>query len=329
MTPTEFAGAGPAPTKDIELLREYILQCSNWGRWGEDDEIGAVNLIDAHAIRRAAALVRAGRTVSLTMPYDSNGPQDGSVRSNPQLVTTATGLDYLAGTQDFLPGGGTPKGFGYSDDIVIMANQAGTQWDSLSHIFWDGKMYNGRAASESTSAGSRYNGVENLTARIVTRGILVDIPRIRGGAALEPGYAVSVADLEEFLDAHSLSVLPGDALLLRTGFMAERRGRWGDYAGGPAPGLSLHTAPWLHRHGVAAIASDTWGVEVRPNEIGVFQPLHVVSLVHGGIAFGEMFDLDALATDCAADGTYEFMFVASPLPLTGAAGAPVSAVAIK
>lgn len=98
---------------------------------------------------------------------------------------------------------------------------------------------------------------------------------------------------------------------------------------GPAPGLSLHTAPWLHRQGVAAIAADTWGVEVRPNEIGVYQPLHVVSLVHTGIAFGEMFDLDALAADCAADGVYEFMFVASPLPLTGAAGAPVSAVAIK
>jgi kynurenine formamidase len=318
----------PPPT-DLALLRGYIEQCSNWGRWGEDDELGAVNLIDAEAVRRAARTVTAGRTVALSLPYDQHGPQDGSLRSNPQLVTTATGLDYLAGTQDFLPGGGTPKGFGYSDDVVIMANQAGTQWDSLSHIFWDGKMWNGRSAALSTSAGAAVNGVHNYAGRIVTRGLLVDVPALFGVETLEPGQAVTTADLEASLAEHDLEVLPGDALLVRTGFLAARRDAWGDYAGGPAPGLSLHTAPWLHEKGIAAVATDTWGVEVRPNEIGVFQPLHVVSLVHGGIAFGEMFDLDALARDCAGDGVYEFMFSASPLPLTGAAGSPVGAVAIK
>ncbi|WP_021594116.1 cyclase family protein [Actinomadura welshii] len=325
----DFAGKAPAPAEDLALLQRYIKQCTNWGRWGEDDQVGAVNFIDAAAVRRGAGAVRAGRTISLTLPYDGSGPQDGVLRANPRLVATATGLDYLAGTQDFLPGGGTPKGFGYSDDILVMDNQAGTQWDSLSHIFWDGRMWNGRSAAESTSSGAAANGVQNYTGRIVTRGLLVDVPVMLGVESLEPGHAVTTEDIESFLAEHGLTVEPGDALLVRTGFLAARREKWGDYAGGPAPGLSLHTAPWLHAREIAAVATDTWGVEVRPNEIGVFQPLHVVCLVHAGIAFGEMFDLDTLARDCAEDGAYEFMLSASPLPLTGAAGSPVSAVAIK
>jgi kynurenine formamidase len=325
----DFAGNGPASAEDLALLRGYIERCSNWGRWGEDDELGAVNLIDAAAVRRGASAVRAGKTVLLTMPYDGEGPQDGVLRTNPQLVTTATGLDYLAGEQDFLPGGGDAKGFGFSDDTLIMSNQAGTQWDALSHVFYDGKMYNGRSAAESTSSGAAHNGVQKYAGRLVTRGLLVDMARRLGVDSLDPGYAIMVEDLESALAASGLEVQPGDAILVRTGFLGARRGRWGDYAGGPAPGLSLHTAPWLHEKGVAAIATDTWGVEVRPNEIGVFQPLHCVSLVHTGIAFGEMFDLDALARDCADDGVYEFQLCASPLPLTGAAGSPVAAVAVK
>lgn len=322
--------SGEAIDDDTQLLQDYITTCSNWGRWGEDDQVGALNLVGAEQIRYAAGLVRKGRSISLTMPYDQRGPQPGGFRNNPQLLATATGVDHLSGAQEPLPGGfGPARGFGYFDDVLIMPTQCGTQWDALCHIFWEGRMWNGRSAGQVTSRGAESNGIEHYTGRIVMRGVLVDAARHRGVEALRPGEAVTQNDVEDFLDAHGLAVRPGDALLVRTGFMAARRGDWGDYAGGPAPGLSLHMAPWLHRHDVAAVATDTWGVEVRPNEIGYFQPLHLVSLVHGGIAFGEMFDLDALAADCAEDGVYEFMFVASPLPLTGASGAPVSGLAIK
>ena len=315
---------------DRQLLEHYIETCSNWGRWGEDDQVGALNLVGAEQIARAATLVTQGKSFSLTLPYDQSGPQPGGFRSNPQLLVTASGSDHVSGAQDPLPGGfGAAHGFGFSDDVLVMPTQCGTQWDALSHIFWEGRMYNGRPADEVTSRGAARNGIENWNGRIVMPAVLVDMARHRGVPSLAPGEAIGPADVDEFLAAHHVELQPGTALLVRTGFMGERRRAWGDYAGGDAPGLSLHMAPWLHRHGVPAVATDTWGVEVRPNEIGFFQPLHVVSLVHGGLAFGEMFDLDALAADCAADGVYEVMLVASPLPVTGASGAPVSAVAIK
>jgi kynurenine formamidase len=112
--------------------------------------------------------------------------------------------------------------------------------------------------------------------------------------------------------------------------MCRRRKSWGDYAGGDAPGLSFHTADWIHAHELAALATDTWGMEVRPNELpDSYQPLHQILIPHMGLLVGEIFDLDALAEDCARDRVYEFQFVAPPLPITGAVGTPVNPLAIK
>lgn len=325
-------------TDDLAILENYIKRCSNWGRWGPDDQLGTVNLITAEKIREAAALVKAGKSISLSMPYDDHGPQTGYLgRSNPQLYQLASGPGYLVGEQQGMETRtlaewrkitGEPTA-GYYDDVLVMPTQSGTQWDALCHFFWRGQMYNGFPAADAGTAGSRSNGVQNYTGRIVTRGVFVDLPEHRGVDALDPGYAISTDDLDECLVAKNLEIRPGDALIVRTGFMAARRRNWGDYAGGPSPGLSLHTAAWLREKDIAAVATDTWGIEVLPSEIDVWQPLHVVSLVHTGLALGEMFDLDALSADSKTDGIYEFMFSASPLPITGASGAPVSALAIK
>jgi kynurenine formamidase len=325
-------------TDAVQILEDYIERSSNWGRWGPDDQVGTVNLITQEKVREAAALVKTGKTISLTMPYDMRGPQSGVLgRTNPLLYQLASGPGYLQGEQQFLETAslrhlretsGQPT-IGYYDDVLTMPTQSGTQWDALCHFFWRGKMYNGYSAADATTGGSRANGVHNYTGRIVTRGIFVDLAEHRGVQSLEPGYAITADDLDEYLAAKKLEVRPGDALLIRTGFMSVRRHNWGDYAGGPSPGLSLHTAPWLREKDVAAIATDTWGIEVLPNEIECPQPLHVVCLVHTGLAFGEMFDLDALSKDTKDDGVHEFMFSASPLPATGASGGPVSAVAIK
>jgi kynurenine formamidase len=112
--------------------------------------------------------------------------------------------------------------------------------------------------------------------------------------------------------------------------LCRERGGWGDYAGGNAPGLSFHAADWMHRHEIAAIATDTWGMEVRPNEIpDSFQPLHQVCIPNIGLTIGEIFHLDELAEDCGRDRVYEFFFVAPPLPITGAVGSPINPLAIK
>ncbi|ADG99445.1 cyclase family protein [Segniliparus rotundus DSM 44985] len=322
----------------LEILEEYIARCSNWGRWGDDDQAGTINLITEEKVREAAALVRVGKIVSLTMPYDMRGPQNGYLgRSNPVLYQLASGPGYLAGEQtaketaalaQLSESDGRPCA-GYYDDVLVMPTQSGTQWDALCHFFWRGRMYNGRPAAEAGTSGSRSNGVQHYTGRIVTRGVFADLAEHRGVEALEPGDAITADELEECLAAEGVEIRPGDALVVRTGFLGARRGKWADYAGGASPGLSLHTAPWLREKDIAAVATDTWGVEVLPNEIDCWQPLHIVALVHTGLALGEMFDLDALSADCKADRVYEFMFSASPLPLTGASGSPVSALAVK
>lgn len=128
-----------------------------------------------------------------------------------------------------------------------------------------------------------------------------------------------------------MTVGRGDIVVVRTGRLARaRREGWGDYAGGDSPGLSFTTAGWLHRTEIAAIATDTWGFEVRPNEFdAAFQPLHQVAIPNMGLLIGEMWDLDALAADCATDGRYAFWLTAAPLPITGAVGSPVNPVAVK
>ncbi|MET7422162.1 cyclase family protein [Dactylosporangium sp. NPDC005555] len=318
---TDFDGA--------DVLQQYIDKCSNWGRWGDEDELGTLNHVGPEQVRHAASLVEHGLRVSVSLPYDQRGPQTGTLRANPRNVMTATGADHVAGAQEILPAGfGPAKGYGRSDDILIVPNQAGTQWDSLSHIFWKGKMYNGRSAALVSSAGAARNGIEKFAGQLVLRGVLLDVARHHGVASLEPGYAITVDDLEATAAAQGVEVRKGDCLLIRTGFLEVRRTAWGDYAGGAAPGLSLHTAPWLHERSVAAVASDTWGVEVRPNEIDCFQPFHVVALVHMGLAIGEIFDFAELAEACARVSRYEFLFAAPALPITGASGCPVAGVAI-
>jgi kynurenine formamidase len=169
--------------------------------------------------------------------------------------------------------------------------------------------------------------------------VLLDVGRQIGedahgsGGELPDGFAITTAHLEATIAAQgpASAVGRGDLVLVRTGRYARaRREGWGSYAGGPSPGLSFETASWLHRTEIAGIATDTWGFEVRPNEFDeAFQPLHQVCIPHIGLFIGEMWDLDALAVDCAADGVHQFWLTAAPLPVTGAVGAPVNPLAVK
>jgi kynurenine formamidase len=312
---------------DINSVRALAKKYRNWGKWGTADELGTLNYITPAKIVAAAALVRQGKVFSLAIPFDGSGPQTGYAgRTNPLHFMLQDGGDIAAGAQDFIPG------LRYCDDAVTMPLQCATQWDALSHIYFDGKMYNDRGPELVTSGGARANSIDKLKDKIVSRGVLLDIPRHRGKDWLDPGEAIYPADLDGAAQRHHVAVGRGDIVLIRTGQLAQVRANrsWGTYCGGTAPGLSVTVAEWLAANEIAGYATDTWGTEVIPNETpDVFQPLHCVAIVNMGMLVGEIFNLEELAADCAQDGVYEFLFVAPPLPITGAVGSPINPQAIK
>lgn len=303
---------------------------SNQGRWGADDVLGTLNHLDGAKRLEGARLVRTGAAFSLAQSFDEHGPQKGwRRRTNPVHTMLSSGLDAEFGPEEF------PHGLGGADDVIFMPLQASTQWDGLGHIFDHGMAYNGRRASEVvTSEGDQVTGIETVASLIAGRGVLLDVGRALGSdGELPDGFAITAEHLQATIDAQGATsqVGRGDLVLIRTGQLTRaRRDGWGDYAGGPAPGLSFTTADWLHGTDIAAIATDTWGFEVRPNEFDTaFQPLHQVAIPHIGLFIGEMWDLDALASECVSDGNYSFWLTAGPIPVTGAVGAPVNPIAVK
>ncbi|MFI5611860.1 cyclase family protein [Amycolatopsis sp. NPDC051903] len=330
-TETTNRAAGAGTTPDVETVRALIAEHNNWGRWGADDQVGTLNHVTPAHLVEAAATIRTGKRFSLALPFDADGPQRGGFgRFNPVHLMFRDGGDIATGTivDDFY--GGKDRHCRGTDDLIIMPLQSGTQWDALAHILFDGTMYNGYQPTAVTSKGATRNDIAQAADRIAGRGVLLDLPRFKGVDALADGYAISSADLDGCAASQDVEVRPGDFVLIRTGQLQARRGAWGDYAGGSAPGMGLDSVPWVARNEIAGLATDTWGMEVLPNETpDVFQPLHCVFLVGMGLYVGEIFDLETLAGDCAADGRYEFFFCAPPLPFSRAVGSPVNPMAIK
>jgi kynurenine formamidase len=200
-------------------------------------------------------------------------------------------------------------------------------------VFYEDFMWNGYDCREVSSAGAQKCGIEKTKSRMVGRGVLLDLPRVMGLEVLEDGYGITSDDLEKAAKAHGVEIGRGDFVVVRTGQMEQKMaaGSWDGYPGGDAPGFSFETLEWIHSKEIAAIASDTWGCEVRPNESeqGITQPWHWITIPIMGLTMGEIFYVAELATDCDDDGVYEFMFVAPTLPITGAVASPVNPLAIK
>lgn len=314
---TVYDAAVPLPQEFHQLARRV----NNWGRWGPDDERGTLNLITGEAIRRACDCVRTGRAFSLALPLDAEGPQTGMIpgRVNPLRTMLAVNA----------PLAGDLSAFCSSDDVVVMGLQAGTHWDALAHVSYDGRLYNGFPTTSVTADGASRCGIDKV-GTLTSRGVLLDVARAKGVERLEPGYPVTAEDLDAAEDLGSTRVQSGDVVLVRTGQMRVFTG--GDRLGYafPSPGLSLSTVPWLHQHQVAAVATDNLTLEVFPSERDdAVLPVHLLHLVEMGLTQGQNFDLEALSEDCAADGRYDFLLQASPEPFTRGLGAPVNPVAVK
>jgi kynurenine formamidase len=313
-----------SPSPETALLEDFRTigrRVSNWGRWGADDERGTLNLITPDRVVEAAGLVRTGKTFALGIPFDGDGPQDGRVRGNPMRTMKETGGE--------MPG--HPGAFRFADDYVFMALQAASQWDSLAHVHYDGQLYNGFPAGSVDVTGAAHCSVSNLSPGVVGRGVLLDVARRRGVDWLAAGTAISPEELDDVAAAQGVEVRQGDVLLGRTGwrrkFVTD-----GDKAGFKAgePGLSVRCVDWLHRHGVAAVGSDNFAIEVLPGEYeDEYLPVHMIALRDMGMPLAEILDLEALGEDCAADGVYEFLFAGPPLSFTRGVGSPVNPLALK
>jgi kynurenine formamidase len=300
--------------------RELGRRLSNWGRWGDDDQIGTLNFISAEKRVEACHLVRTGEIVNLGIAFDSEGPQTGNDgRFNPIHRMSGLPTDKVD----------LPDGVIAADDMVIMPLQCATQWDSLAHIGYDGLLYNNvPAEAVNATAGATRNSFSEACDRLLSRGVLLDIAALRGASRLENGVEITAADLSAAEERQRVRVGSGDILLIRTGYVQTLLA--GKKAHGDEPGLGVSTLEWLHDREVAAVAADNYGVEVFPSRIAdSWVPFHMIAIRDIGLTLGELFNLERLAAACAVDGRFEFLFCGTGLRITGAVGSPVTPVAVR
>ena len=301
---------------------------NNWGRWGDNDELGATNFITPEVIAAAAGLIKEGRVLNLALAIEPTAPYN---RTPAMKFMTTTSADSLVqgDARAFMPG------LQINDDYISMPLQCSTQWDGLAHFCFEDVLYNGFWGGEVSSTGLNYLGVDRLRSTLIGRGVLLDMARWKGKPYLDPGTPITDLDLDGCAKAQGVDIRPGDMLLVRTGHLErwpsiEMQDRFGFLRGGE-PGMSVTTPSWLDEKQVAAVALDNMAAEVTPFEEGAKRayPWHVQVIRNMGLLVGEIWKLDELSEDCAKDGRYAFFLSAPPLNITGAVGSPISPVAIK
>ena len=322
--------------------RAVAKKVRNWGTWGADDQLGTLNYITPQKIAHASTLASQGKVFPLSIPIDAYGPQGAhGFRRNPIHIMSVDGGDEQVARHLEGWGGSTEaqiaefwKGpLRFNDDYIIMPLQGSTQWDALSHVYYDGQLYNGYPASAVTSFGATKDSIDQIAGRgmIVSRGVLLDVAQHRGVRHLEASSIIYPEELEAVAQAEGVSIESGDVLIIRTGWRLNflETGD-GDTWALASPGLSWRCAEWLHNKQIAAVASDNIAVEVFASEFpDATLVFHLLVIRDMGMMLGEIWDLEALSQDCMADGVYAFLLVAQPLRVSGAVGSPVNPLAIK
>ena len=299
---------------DIERMMEEL---SNWGRWGPDDQLGAANLITPQKRLEALALATEGITVSLAHRVIKEEADD---------VPRPFGHSML-GVPDPT---GEPSFFGgVSDNYnVSYHGYSHSHIDSLCHILYKGRMYNGVSHDTITEDGCSHASIVNLQGGIVTRGVLLDFPRLKGVPYLEPGTPIYVEDIEAWEEMAGVTVQPGDAIFVRTGRWARRAemGPWNISQN--AAGLHASTMPWVKSRDVSFMGSDA-ALDVVPSLVeDVNLPVHLITIVALGVDLFDNQDLEALAETAASLNRWEFTLMAAPLAVENGTGSPINALAI-
>ena len=300
------------PPLTTTTLKQWMSALSNWGRWGEGDQLGTLNLITPEKRRQAATLVTEGVSVSLAFDLakeagtNNEFPLEHSLR-----VHEDDGGVFAEDTY-------TIRYHGFAHSHV----------DALCHIFHQGKMYNGFPRSAVKPDGAEQLGVQTMKRGIFTRGVLVDIPWLKEVPYLEPGTAIRVEDLEAWEQKTGIRIASGDVLLVRTGLYQRRQeiGSW-DFTQ-RAAGLHTAVVPWLKARDVATVGSDGTN-EVFPSGIeGMPFPIHRLAVVALGMPLLDNLNLEDLAREAQARQRWTFLFVAAPLRVPGGTGSPLNPLAL-
>ena len=299
-------------TVTAEQVETWMTELSNWGRWGDDDQLGAVNLITPEKRRAALTLATDGVTVSLSHNYITEQAAD---------ATSPIGYEML--------GPDRPGPFRSDRFTFAYHGYAHSHLDSLCHMMHDGRMYNGFVRDDHVTAdGCARLAIINYKQGILSRGVLMDIARLKGVDYLEPGTPIYVEDLEAWEREAGVRVEPGDILFVRNGRWA-RRAQMGAWAlNEQSAGLHASVAPWLRERGVAMMGADGTS-DVLPSQVeGVTQPIHQLAIVAMGIPLFDNLDLEAVAEEAARQNRWEFLLVAAPLAMDGGTGSPLNPLAI-
>ena len=284
-----------------------------WGRWGESDELGALNWIDQNTVLRALGMVKQGRALSLAQPLSARTPMP-EARPRMSHFLARDGGDYAAGQS-------TPGGFQFADDTIVLPMHSGTHIDALCHAWCGGLLYNGVPESEVRSSGARRLGVDKLPP-IVARGLLLDFVEL-GGGPMADGDTITPERLEAAIARSGSTPERGDVVVIRTGWL-ESRSPVNPAQFDREPGLGVEAALRLAEAGVAVIGADNYAVETLPFPAGAIFPVHQRLIRDYGVPLLEGLRLAPLAEA----GARVFLFVGAPLPVVGATGSPLTPVAV-
>ncbi len=290
----------------------WMKELSNWGRWGKNDQLGAVNLITPEVRRRAAALVREGFSVSLSRDADSVRAADNSRPFERKMIS----------------GDADPQEMFAVDTYTMTFHGASiTHFDALSHMAYQGKVYNGYAKSEINRSGAHRLAVDAYKNGFFSRGILMDIPRLKGVKYLALSTPIYPSDLDAWEKRAGIRAGPGDIVFIRTGRWARRaeKGPWDTDR--QSAGLHVSCARWFKQRDIAMLGSDVHA-ELMPSPVaGIPYPIHQLLLIAMGVPMLDNCDLEALGDAAAARQRWEFLLTAAPLPVPLGTGSPLNPMA--
>jgi kynurenine formamidase len=313
-------GAGDARRFSREEFQELFESVRNWGRWGTEDRLGALNFVRPEHIRRAASLVRLGRTISLSLPVNTAAGPDNR---HPAVHYMATGHDDDIGSGSLR----------FATDYIGMEfhGDCHTHIDALCHVSYGGRLYNDVPVDRVSTKGASDLDISDYARGIVGRGVLIDIPRVRGISWVEPGEAVTRAEIEHAEAVLNVRLEEGDILVFRTGHHRRRLelGSWNSsHSGAGRAGLHVDAISLLHERNIAAFFPDGDGETVPSTVEGVSHPIHALQITAMGLAACDSLNLEELSETCNAEERFEFLVVGSPLRFPHATGSPFNPLAV-